>query len=187
MDNSFAERLNSLQNEYYETHKKNTIFKNNQKRECATLVLNSVSLEELLNKTAYILTDTNRVYIDYIVLKTFAVEDTYPKIINHICTLFKQCIEKYNNYECHVNLLSNTITACERHKSIFNYLIEDCKRNNNVYITHLSKFCIYNSPSTISTIINMLLPIMSPIIKAKMTLFDKIESPTRIQYLHQNI
>ena len=187
MDNSFAEKLNSLQNEYYETNKKKSFFKTNQKRECSTMLLKNVALEELLNKTAYILTNTNIVYVDYIVLKTFAIEDTYQIIISYIGELIKKCIDKYNNYECHVNLLSNTISSFERHKGIFNYLIADCRKYNNIYITHLSKFCVYNTPSTITTILGFLMPIMSPTIKEKMFLFNKIESPSIILSLHQKI
>ena len=104
-----------------------------------------------------------------------------------MCDLFKQCIEKYGNYECHLNLLSLTVSACERNKGIFNYIFIECHKSNDIYTTLLKTFYIYNTPSTMSNIIKLLTPLMSPIVKQKIKLFDKIESPALIQSLHQNI
>jgi len=185
MDNSFIKTINSIEKEYYETHKKNRIFKSNQKKDCANMVQKMVSLDELLNKTAYILENTNKVYVDYLIFKTFATEETYSSIIDHIFLLFKQCIEKYKTYELHINLLSNTITACERYKGIFNYLTNG--DDDNFYVANLSKLNIYNSPSTITTIFKIIVPAVPRKIKENISIFNKIESPSMIDCLHQNI
>jgi hypothetical protein len=187
MNDSVVDKLDELKNKYYETHKKNTFFKNSQKQELANMILTQVSMEDLLHRTTYIIENTNCVYIDYTVLKTYINDNTYEITVKYMCDLFKQCIENYGNYECHLNLLSLTVSACERNKGIFNYIFIECHKSNDIYTTLLKTFYIYNTPSTMSNIIKLLTPLMSPLVKQKIKLFDKIESPALIQSLHQNI
>ena len=187
MSDSFMDKINELQNQYYSTHKKNTFFKNSQKKECAANVVANLSLEDLLHRTAYIIPNTNIVYIDYPVLKTYAMETTYQVTMQYICSLFKCLIEKYGDYECHLNLLSYTVSACERHKGIFNYLFEECNKNNHIYTTMISKFIIYNTPNTMANVIQIMTPLINPLVKEKVVMFDKIESLAKITALHQTV
>jgi hypothetical protein len=186
MNDSLTDKLAELQNQYYETNKKNTFFKNSQKKDCANIVLNNVSIQELLNRTAYVLPNSNKVYIDYPILKTYSTDETYATIMTHICELFKQCIQTYGVYECHLNLLSCTVSACERNKGLFYCLFDECRKNDDIYTTMISSFYIYNTPNTMSSIIQLMTPLMSPVVKNKIKLFDKIESPSMILSLHQN-
>jgi hypothetical protein len=186
-DRGFMQKMNELQEEYYLTHKKNTFFKSAQKKDLALAIINNMSLNEILNMGAYNIPNTNKVYIDYTILKSCTIEETYQAIVDHIFRLFRVCIEKYNTYECHISLLSYSITACERHKGIFKHLTDECDTPKDYYITHITNFYIYNTPSIMSKVFQIVSPIMHESLKTKIVMFNKIESSEKINELHQTV
>jgi hypothetical protein len=186
-ESSFMQKINDLQDEFYLTHKKNTFFKSTQKKDLALKIINNMSLTEILNVGAYNIPNTNKVYIDYTILKSCTIEETYQAIIEHIFRLFRECIEKYNNYECHISLLSYSMTACERHKGIFKYLTDECDKRKDYYTLNITNFYIYNTPSIMSKVFQIVSPIMHESLKTKIVMFNKIESSEKIIELHQTV
>jgi len=172
-ENSFLDRINELTNKYYEENGKNTIFKKKQKFECATTVMDTLGFDNLLNKTIYIISDTNRVFIDYTLFKLFATPETYTRIADEAINLIRVCVEKYGNYETHVNLDTFTVSAAERYKHIINIFLNKCLVYNSEYSEKLIKLYIYNTPKTFNVISNILLPLFDPVVKNKILLFDK--------------
>ncbi len=72
MSNSnIMNKIQILQNEYYNTYNKNILFKTNQKFNCANLICNEIGIEKMLQKTIYIF-ENNKIFIDYPIFKTFA-------------------------------------------------------------------------------------------------------------------
>jgi hypothetical protein len=83
-DPDFSKRINELTSQYYSDNKKNMFFKSNQKMECASVVSNQIGINELIQNTIFLIPDTNSVFMDYTVFKTYATPDNYPKIVNYI-------------------------------------------------------------------------------------------------------
>jgi hypothetical protein len=172
-DPDFSKRINELTSQYYSDNKKNMFFKSNQKMECASVVSNQIGIDELIQNTIFLIPDTNSVFMDYTVFKTYATPDNYPKIVNYILTLFDYCITNYGNYNAHVNLDTFTISAADRYKDAINLFFINCMSSNSQYSAKLKNMFIYNTPNTFQNISKLLMPFIDPLVKQKIVLYDK--------------
>ena len=65
-EDSLINKIKEIQDDYYSKNKKNTIFKNKQKFECANTVCNVFTIEYLISQALYIIPNTNKIFFDYI-------------------------------------------------------------------------------------------------------------------------
>jgi hypothetical protein len=65
-------KIEELQRNYFSTNNKNILFKKKQKLDCATNISKSIDLEQVLNMTFYNIGNTNIIYVDYTIFKTYA-------------------------------------------------------------------------------------------------------------------
>lgn len=177
------QNIENFKSTYYTENKKNMFFKTSQKMDCAEKIATEFDLNDLLNKTVYILPYTNRVYLDYTVFKLFANPNNYTHIVDHVLSLFQQCIDKYGSFECHFNLNSFTITAAERYKSIIEMFCKECLKGNTRYAKMLSKMHIYYTPSIFEKITSMFSKLIDPLIRERFTIYTKEESDTKLKEL----
>jgi hypothetical protein len=176
-EQDFMAKINQLTTQYYSDNKKNLFYKNAQKQECANTITNTIGIEELMHKTCFIINDTNCVFIDYVIFKTFAVPENYEQLVEYILSLFNYCIQRYGVYEAHINLNSFTISAAERYKTIISLFINKCMvDNNSCYSEKITKMGIYNTPNTFNSISKILLPLVDNNVKQKIVLYDKNNS-----------
>lgn len=147
-------KILELQNQYYQQNPKPTIsFTNNQKMNCAKTVSQHIQIDQLFQKTVYNLPETNKVYFDYIIFKTFAHPAIYDKLLDDIIVLLTGCIQTYGSIEIHINLNTFTMTAAQRYKPIIQLFCNKCLQNTNTAIsTHVTNMYIYNSPKMINTL-----------------------------------
>jgi hypothetical protein len=187
--NDFNEKINNLTTKFYSENKKKTLFKSSQKFECAATITNSIGIDELIQRTIFIIPNTKTVFLDYTLFKTYATPDNYCKIINHILSLFKICIQHYGTYECHVNLDSFTVTAAQRYTDIINLFLNNCMIPNTEceYSVLLTTMYIYNTPLTFQNISKILLPLIDPIVKKKIVFYDKATSQKKLPELFYSL
>lgn len=180
--NNILGQIAEQQQQYYERNAKtsNIFYKKEQKMDCASNITKQFDINVLFNSTTYIIPNTNKVFIDYAVFKTYATPEICDSFIDKITDMFDTCIDNYNSYEVHLNLASITITACERYKNVFNPLIHKSLIKNNIYATNLSKFYLYNPPNIMDTVIRIIAPFTDNIVKQKIILISKVESEQRI-------
>jgi hypothetical protein len=169
----FNKRIEELTNQYYSDNKKNTFFKSSQKMECATTVTNEIGIDALIQKTIYIIPNTNCVFMDYTIFKTYATPDNYNKIVGYILSLFDYCIAKYGEYYAHVNLDSFTISAAERYKNLIECFLTNCMSSESQYSFKLKHMLIYNTPNTFNNISKLLMPFIDPLVRQKIMFYDK--------------
>lgn len=183
--NELMSRIEKLQADYYADSKKSFFFKKQQKEDCAAFICNGndVKLEEMLSHTVFIIPNTNKVFFDYTIFKTYAIPDNYDSIIKRVLTLFQECISLHGGFEAHVNLATFTISAFERYKAIITKFCEECFKNNTQYSVDLVKFCIYNSPSMIDMISATARPFIDDNVRSKIVLYNKKESEKLIHQL----
>ena len=145
-------RITELQNEYYKNTTKSWFQKTAQKADCAVTVSQNIPLDLLFKETFYIIPNTNRVYIDYPLFKTFANPTVYGEIVKYVLGLFTKCIETYGTFETHVNLKSFTMTAAQRYREIIRLFCNECLNRDTTFSVHLDQFCIYHSPKMLDAI-----------------------------------
>ena len=181
MSDNLLNDLERFKSEYYSDNKKNTVFKAVQKTDLANRVCEQFGLEDLFVRTAFIIPNTNKVYINYPALKLFANPSNYEQFVNYTQSLFLTCLKSYTGYECHLNLDTLTITAVERHKKLIEIFARDPSQHGEVeFSTYVSKVFIYNTPSLIDTIIKLLAAILEPELLARVTRYNKAETSLKL-------
>jgi len=183
---SYDNLLNDIEeykNTYYSDNKKNTFFKKSQKLEIASKISENFDVDILIQQTIFIINDTNSIYINYPLFKLFANPDNYRKIIDHVLYCFKECLQKYGNFECHFNLLSFTISAAERYKDVIEMFCKDCLKSETRYGQKMTKMCIYNSPGMIDNFTKIFLHLLDPHVRNSIVLYGKDESDKLIRIL----
>jgi hypothetical protein len=182
---NLIEEIEKFQNTYYQNKGKNTLFKKSQKLECASQISTNFDIQLLLNKTAYIIQNTNKIFIDYTVFKLYGNPNNYKVIIDRIFSLLSEVINIYGVYECHINLNYFTITAGERYKKIIEMFCSECLQNTTKYAAYLSKMHIYNSPSMLENIAKLFMHYIEPSVKTKIEIHSKADSNEKIKYIHE--
>lgn len=181
--NEFIEKINQLKTDYYSNHKKNTFFKSAQKIECATTVSSNIELELLLKNTAFVICDSNHVFLDYTIFKTYVTEAIYETVIQYFMNLIIGTIHKHGDVILHVNLTTFSTSACHRYKKIIELFLSACLKNETEFSKRLTAMHIYNTPSMFENIIAMLNPFIHADVKSKIVYHSKSESAGLLQRL----
>jgi len=183
MDNSFLSKIEQLKDDYYDTNGKNIIFKKSQKTECAKQISNNIDIELLIKNTLFIVPNTNKIYFSYEIFKLYANDDNYEIIKNNLLSLVQLCIHNFSNFELHMNINSFTVSGCERHKKFVILLTQQCLQEKKNYSFLLTKFYVYYTPITISNIIQIVTPLIDPVVRPKFVLYSKSESDDLLKNL----
>jgi hypothetical protein len=163
MSNSnIMNKIELLQNEYYNTYNKNIIFKTNQKFNCANTICNEIGIDNMLQKTIYIF-ESNKIFIDYTIFKTFANPNNYNDLSIFLAKIINDCIYKHKSFEIHINLNTLTISAVTRYSDIINLFAHHGQENK--YDKYLTKLELYYCPSFITATTNILSSFISPDVK----------------------
>jgi len=176
-------QISQLQQEYYNHNTKKTFFKKNQKLELAGLVSNNFNMNDLLKSALYIIPNTNKIYFDYPVFKTFANPENYVNIVNYLIQLLNECIHYHNSYEMHLNLKTFSISAVERYRTGIEWFCTECLKNNMNYNEKIVHMHIYHTPSVIDTIATILDRFIHPDVKKKIIKYTKPDSEHNIQLI----
>jgi len=181
--NNFSDKIARLTNQYYSENKKKTFFKNDQKKNFASSITNSIGFDELISNTFYIIPNTQSIFIDYTVFKLYTIPEYYNEVVIYISSLIDQCICKYGNFNVHINIDTFTMSAAERYKHVISIFLNKCISTNSGYCLKLHKMFIYNTPNTFQTISKMLMPLIDNEVKSKIVLYDKNDSEEFLKIL----
>lgn len=177
--------LDKFKMTYYTDNKKNIVFnKNAQKYDLAEKVCSEYGFDNLIRRTVYIIPNTNKVYMDYLVLKFIANPNNYAQIVNATFALCKHLIQTYGSFEFHANMDSFTVTAAERYKQMIELFCRDPGEDDIEFTKSLSRIYIYNTPSSINSMIQMVSHLFDPKILSIVVRHSKKDSPLLIQELH---
>tara|TARA_B100001758_G_C18393990_1_gene604721 strand:- start:1553 stop:2107 length:555 start_codon:yes stop_codon:yes gene_type:complete len=176
-NSSFLDRISSLQENYYNINRKNVLFKNQQKLDCAKTVCNHIDLSEFLHKS--IIQHNNKILIDYTVLKTFLNPDNYELTTSYLINIINKCIGEYRKFEIHINLNTLSISAVHRYNDVIQSFAEYGQHNNlDLYLLKLE---LYYTPMFITAASNILSTFISPTVKGMVNYYRKKESDKKIQ------
>ena len=182
-DNSFLENIQRLQDQYYQKEHKNTFFKKQQKSNCAQEIATQINITELLHRTAFVIPNTNRFWLDYLVFKTYANANNYIDIVTYVMSLIISTVTKYGSFEIHINLQTFSISAADRYKDGVYLFFEECIRLNTTFDQTMTNMYIYHTPSMMDSIFTFFSPVASKEIKSKIIMIGKKESPALIERL----
>lgn len=172
MSKDILNDLNEFKNKYYNENKKKSIFnKNEQKYELAREVLSKFDINMLLKKTAYIIPNTNKLFVNYQIFKQFAHPENYEIFVKYVQNMIPFLIEKYGEFECHIDIDTFTISAAERYKGVIQVFCRDVFEVS--FTEYLKHIYVYNIPSMIDKIATVLFKIIDKETKDKIVLVNK--------------
>ncbi len=169
--------------EYYNQNNKPMIFKSTHKNKCAESISMQFDIDTLLKQTIYMIPNANKVYIDYTIFKTYAHEGIYDKVVQHILSVFSECIHTFGSFEAHLNLKSFTMSAACRHANIIKLFCSVCLQSDTQFSTHIDKFIVYNTPSMIDGISKMFQPFINDRVRSRVQLISTADSENLLRIL----
>jgi hypothetical protein len=179
-----VDKIKAIQDDYYNKNKKNTIFKNKQKFDCANTVSNILDLQQLIDQTIYIIPNTNKIFFDYTFFKLFANKDNFNIIVDHTFELLQKTFIMFEKFDLYVNMESFTVSAFERYKDILIDFINKCLLNNTKFSDNMTFLYICNVPKTFDAIIKSLKPFIEKQVYEKIKLLDEETSKQNIIEFH---
>jgi hypothetical protein len=176
MNTELVEQINKIRKHYASSNSKGIFISKKYKIDCAKMVLNEIDIDTLLKSTINVIPDSHQIFFDYIIFKSFIIPDLYDTIINYAINLIMSCIQKYGKIEIHVNMNTLSVSAYNRYK--------DCIM---AYTTKLYSFIpdfperlvamhLYNIPSCIDTISQLVEPLIHAETRKKMIKYDNVSS-----------
>lgn len=183
---NLIDKLNNLKDTYYQNNTKNTFFKNKQKKNCAEMISNSINMNTLLENTIFQFENTNEIFFQYTVFKTFANDNIVSHILDYLMNLLESTIATYGSFILHINMNTYTITAHERYKNMYKLLFSRCKQNNLLFSDKLIAMNIYNTPSIINTLQTFFAPFIDKNALGKIFIIDKKQSAVTLENLFAN-
>jgi hypothetical protein len=175
-----TQKIKEVQDEYYGEVGKNTIFKKKQKLDCAEKVTQHIELDELLHYSMYIIPNTNRIFVDYTVLKTYLCPDVYGSFIIKFMDLIDVCVSRYGSYEFYFNLDGLTVSAFERYQDIFPLFYDLSEKKGKCFSDNMDKCVMINSPSVTDILMKLFKPFMDIKVKNTICHYNKKETPDKL-------
>jgi hypothetical protein len=80
----YVNQMNNTKEEFYNENKKNVVFKNKQKIECAKHVNQSMELAKMIQCTAVRIPNTNIIYYNYMIFKTYACDEVKEPVYRRV-------------------------------------------------------------------------------------------------------
>jgi hypothetical protein len=153
-----------------------SLFRSTNKLNCAKMVSSNIDIQDLIKHTTFIIPNTNKIYIDYLLFKSYAHDQVYDVLIQYVIHLFNVCIESHNSFEIHIDLNTFSISAAQRYKPAIQILCNECLSRETSLMSHLTIFRIYNTPYMIDSISAIFRPFISDQIKSKVEFVNRKDS-----------
>lgn len=184
MNSNTDELLNQMENfknEFYKSEKKNMFLKKAQKQNFARKMSETFNLEDMIQRTVFIIPGTNKICFDYTVFKLYACPDNYEKMMDYVIGLYDFILLQYPNFEANIILDTFSMSAAERYKTVIQDFCNRCIASK--YVDLITTINIYYTPYMIETISALLKPFVDKNIVQRVVFFSKQESPELLHKL----
>lgn len=178
--NGLLHQLEAAKNDFFSKQKKNIFFKSKQKSEYADNVCANFDLNDLLCHTMYVIPNTNKVYLNYVLFKQYANENNRERIVSFFVDLLRKTILEHTMIEFHLNMNTLSISATERYRKIVEMFAQCCLRDVTSFSKSISIIYIYYTPHMIETILKFIQPFMDPTLVKKIVKYSKSESENKL-------
>ena len=160
----------------------NNIDKNNRLLKSSPQIRTKHELDALLRRTIYQIRNSNKVFFNYLVFKTFASSTNYIICQEYLLEVFKNVINQHNTFEFHINLQTFSISSCQRYYTNIKYLMQE----SDLFSKNISVVSIYYTPSVITHIQHALGPLFNTL-ESTIIYHSKQNSEELLKLLLQDI
>jgi hypothetical protein len=161
-------KINSLKNDYYSENKKNLLFKNGQKFDCANTIVQNMNKTELFNCIIHI--NENNLVFNYTTFKTIIHPGIYTELAHYIFQLNEQILVNYPTYNVLVDIKGLTMTGVERYKDFITIVSLEGQKGKKNFLQKLGKVHIINPPFMVANISKIILPLLDTIVKDRIVI-----------------
>jgi len=151
-----VEQIQNIRTHYSKNNTKGVFLSKKYKIECAKMVLTKIDINTLLESAIVYIPDTYQIFFDYIIFKSFIIPELYDTIINHTVNKIVYCIQKYGKIEIHINLNTFSVSAYNRYRDCIIAYTQKLHSTVPNFPTLLVAMHLYNIPSCIETISQLL-------------------------------
>jgi hypothetical protein len=162
------EKINALKDGFYSENKKNILFKNQQKFDCANTIVQTIDLDVLFNTIIQV--KENTFFFNYNIFKTIITPMVYMKFISFIFEINAKTLKDYLTYDVIVDCKGLTMTGVERYKDFISLLSLQGQKNEQNFLQKVTRIMIINPPFMVSNIGKILLPLMDKGVKDKIVI-----------------
>jgi len=180
------ERIQEIQTQFYSTSGKNMFFKSAQKMQCAQAVASELTPQILLARTFQHIPNTDRIFVNYPMFKSFMCPETYKLSIDYLLEMGNFIVQTYGTLEVHIDVQSFTPTAAERFKGFIVQIVKECEIRSTSFSVYLARMNIYNCPALADHVARMIWGILPVETSGKIHLYQKDVSPDLIAKLFQD-
>jgi len=156
VNTELIEQIKNIRSHYAKTNTKGLFLSKKYKKDCAKMVLTEIDINTLLESCIIYIPDTYQIYVDYTMFKSFIIPELYDTIINYTIHKIIYCIQKYGKIELHINLHTFSVSAYNRYKECIILYSKKLQSTVPNFPTLLVAMHLYNIPSCIETISQLL-------------------------------
>lgn len=178
--NGLLHQLEAVKNDFFSKRQKSIFFKSKQKSEYADNVCEIFDLNDLLCHTMYLIPNTNKLYLNYVLFKQYANENNRDRIVSYSVDFLRKNILEHTMIEIHINLNTLSMSATERYRKIVEMFARCCMEDVTSFSQSISKIYIYFTPHMIETILNFIKPMCDPTLVKKIVRYSKSESDKKL-------
>jgi hypothetical protein len=165
------EKIQKAKQDYYSENQKNVFFKNKQKIECASQVVQQIDMNLVFEQIISI--QENRIIFNYPLFKLVANPSIYLSLANRTFLITGQILKTYSSYNVIVNLQGITMSAIERYKDFVLVISKEGLKNGNNFLKSLGHIFIENPPSIAEAGYKIIQPFLDPIITERIIIMPK--------------
>lgn len=170
-EDALLEKIQKAKQEYYSENQKNLFFKNKQKLDCASQIVQQIDPKLIYAQIISI--EENKIMFNYPLFKLVATPSIYMDLTNRAFEVTTEILKIYPRYDVYINLQGITISAVERYKDFIALVSAEGLKNGNNFLKSLHKVYLQNPPSFLETGYKMIQPILDPIIKDRIVVIPK--------------
>ena len=181
---NIRQQILAIQNQYYRIHPKNSLFKKDQKFDCAAYVTKHINIDELIENTLYYANNSNILIYDYTIYKTFIHPEVIPYFNAHFVNMFQYGIDNFQKVNLYIQSESFTVSAFERYREAIQHLISVIPYG---WVDYAETITLFNCPSMIENILNLLYMLLDKNsrtnLKSKLQIIHKQDGHAITQYI----
>lgn len=170
-EDALLEKIQKAKQEYYSENQKNLFFKNKQKLDCASQIVQQIDPKLVFEQIITI--EENRIGFNYPLFKLVATPSIYIDLANRAFEVTAKILKDYARYDVYINLQGITISALERYKDFISLISSEGLKNGNNFLKSLHKVYLQNPPSFLESGYKMIQPLLDPIIKDRIVVIPK--------------
>lgn len=173
MADDILAKINAAKSDFYDQNKKNVLFKNKQKFECAENAMKGLNHTDVYSQVFAV--NNNVLRFNYPLFKTIAHPEIYSEMADYIHEQVQQILNHYPHFV--VDFICNgiTVSAVDRYKDFVSVMSKRGLAKGNNLLVKCMQYRVFNPPSFVDYALKIFIPLMNFDISSKVVLYQTLE------------